>query len=646
MKKKLKHKKKPITPNVPDPFLDMYSPQDFLMKDFDKDNVVTKTKQSEDGSSPSGGDVDFKYLAQLIHKMEANDTKNNGDPKMDMLTPFRRTSNQLQGSASYRPIKTDEDIPMRRNFDTHDRNLESHDDLYYTKLGQQIASLIRNIDGTNGRRSEQISNTIANLGVDLPKRGPNLSNQDLNQGYNLLFQDTESAQSSNPYLYNIKKSAALSSQPISYENYGPRSYWERSVRSLFNHFHHYPETLDPKIDNLYKLENRLIIVASTERPLSLTELENILTVMAKAKKQLQRHTNDMLPGETGNENLNVNLLPQHLEVKTPAQNDYTFDRSIETDTPINSKEIEINCDEMVLDEDEVRNLNFAYNKKNISRTPTQIPLSLSYVTPNKIKLAKIIMPHNKIQLQNVSKINKEKQIETLNVSVNKKPQINLSVSNLAINTNKTNMKILNTEIMNFDSMAPSKKELTIFNFIPNLKETVNVPPYEKNNLIANASKDKQQLEARSIINNVRRNLQGVLLHNFKNVPTLLRNIPKVEARKFVNNSHINFQDIIKLQRLTTNKLKEITNAHNHFTTWLTPKVPQLINPDRPLLQPSNIKQAYRKTNIFPINRPVFIEKPVRFQLPVKTQVFSRPQSFLKQDVKAGSYFSHRVNIFE
>lgn len=657
MKKKPKHKKKPITP---DPFLDMYSPQDFLMKDFDKDNFISKTKQTEDGSSPSGGDVDFKYLAQLIHKMGPNDTKKNDDMKSDMLTPFRRTLNQLQVNGNFRPIKTDEDIQTRKNFDTHDRNLERHDDLYYTKLGQQIASLIRNIDGTNGRLSEKVSNPIPNLGVDLPKRGPSLSNQDLNQGSSLLLQDPSSGQSQNPYLYNIKNSAPSSPQPIIYENFGPRSYWERSVRSLFNRFHRYPEILDPKIDNLYKLENRLIVVASTERPLSLTELENILTVMAKAKTQLQKHTNDMLSNESGNENLNVNLLPQHMEVKTSAQSDNNFYSSTKTGTPFITKEIHTNSDEMALDEEEILNLKFSSNNKkitdsnitpyrkallNLNLTPTEI--QLSNVTPNNKQLAKV--NETKKELNNISETYKKVEGKKFYVSPNKKVQKNDSLSNLAINTNITNLKTLKNLITNFDNMAPMKKELTIFNFIPNLKETVKVPQYEKNTLITNANKDKKQLEARSMINNVRRNLQGVLLHSFKNVPTLITNLPQIEVRKYKNNSHISVKDILKLQRLTTNKLNEITNAHNHLK-WLTPKVAQFMaNPDRPLLQPSDIKQTYRKTSIFPSNRPVFIEKPVRFQLPLKTKVFTRPQSFLKQETpltKGDSYFSHHINLFE
>lgn len=636
------------------------------MKDFDKDNLITKPKQSEDGSGPNVGDVDFKYLAQLIHKMGPNDTRKYDDSKLDMLTPFRRTLNQLQGPGSYRPTKTDE-FQTRRNFDTHDRNLERHDDLYYTKLGQQIATLIRNIDGTNGRRPEQVSNIISNLGIGLPKRGPSLSNQDINQGSSLLLQDSILGPGSNPYLYNVKKSTPPSSPPpILYENYGPRSYWERSVRSLFNHFHRYPEALDPKVDNLYNLENRLIIVASTERPLSLTELENILTVMANAKTQLQKHTSDMLSNENGNENLNVDLLPQHVEVKISAQNDNTFHRSTKTDTPIIIKEVNINSDEMAVDEDEVMNFHFPSNIKTITdsndtlhyytlpnnnTTPTKI--RLSNVSPKTKQLVKVNVSPNKKQLKNVSKTttNMKKVVKRIiNASPIKNTPTNFNLSNSAINSNKTNLKTINNEAMNFDNIAPSKKELTIFDFIPNLKETVKMTPYPKNTLISNANKDKQQLEARTIINNVRRNLQGVLLHNFKNIPTIMKNIPKVEVRKFRNNSHINVKDILKLQRLTTNKLQEITNAQNHLTkvTWFTPKVAQFItNPDRPLLQPSGRKQTYRKTSIFPSNRPVFSEKPVRFQLPIDKQVFrTRPQSYFKQDVKGGSYFSHHINIFE
>ncbi|XP_026321637.1 uncharacterized protein LOC113231529 [Hyposmocoma kahamanoa] len=282
MKKKNKRKKKPITPYLPDPFVDMYNPQDFLMKDFDKDSFISKTKQIEDKSGPS--DVDFKYLAQLIHKLGPNDTKKIDDTKWDMITPLRRTLSQIEGTGNHL-IKTDDFFQTRRNFDTHVRNLERHDDLYYTKLGQQIASLIRNVDGINGRQSEQVSNSLSNIGVDLHQLGPNLFNQSSSSS----LQGSSLQPNQNPYLYNVKKSAPSSSQQILYENYGPRSYWERSVRSL-----RYPEVLHPKTDNLYKLENRLIIVASTERPLSLTELENILTIMVKAKTQLQKHTNNIL----------------------------------------------------------------------------------------------------------------------------------------------------------------------------------------------------------------------------------------------------------------------------------------------------------------------------------------------------------------
>lgn len=648
MKKKNKRKKKPITPYVADPLMDMYSPQDFLMKDFDKDNFISKTKQLEDKSGPS--DVDFKYLAQLIHKLGPNDTKTIDDTKWDMITPLRRTLSQIEGTGNHL-IKTDDFFQTRRNFDTHVRNLDKHDDLYYTKLGQQIASLIRNVDGTNGRQSEQVSNSLSNIGVDLHQLGPNLFNQSSSSS----IQGSSLVPNQNPYLYNVKKSAPSSSQQILYENYGPSSYWERSVRSL-----RYPEVLHPKTDNLYKLENRLIIVASTERPLSLTEIENILTIMVKAKTQLQKHTNDILPNDTGNENLNVNLLPQHMEVKTSAQNDNTFHRSTETDTP--TKEIHINSDEMVLDEDEVTNINFLSNKKKITDsniipnrkplpniTKTSAKVQLTNVTPNKKLLGTINMTHSTKQSKNIGKTDKEKEDKKLNESPNKKSLVNLNLSNIAVNTNKTNFKNIKSERFSFDNVAPTKKDLTIFNLIPNFKETFKTFPYEKNTLITNAINDQQQQEPRSMISNVRRNLQGVLLHNFRNISTLITSLPNVEIRNHINNSHINIKDILKLQRLTTNKLKEITNAHNQITkvTWITPKVAQFItNPKRSLLQPSDIQQTYRKTSIFPSNRPLFIGKPLRFQLPVKTQVFRRPQMFFKQNVKGGPYISHHLNIFK
>lgn len=646
-KKQNKRKKKPITPHLPEPLVDMYNPQDFLMKDLDKDNFITKPKQLEDGSGPNVGDVDFKYLAQLIHKMGPNDTKKNDDVKLDIVAPLRRTLSQVPGTGNYSPIKTDEYFQVRRNFDTHERNLERHDDSYYTKLGQQIASLIRNVDGTTGKLSEQVSNSISDLG--LPKRGPSLFNQNINQSSSALLQDSSSGRNQNPYLYNINKSAPSSSQQILYENYGPRSYWERSVRSLFNNFHRYPEVLDPKTDNLYKLENRLIVVASTERPLSLTELENILTIMTKAKTQLQKHTNDILSNESGNENFNVNLLPQHMEVKTSAQNDNTFHRSTKTDTPIITKEIHINSNEMALDEDEVMNFNFSFSKNELTdsnTTPNRLPNITR--TPAKIQLANMISNKNQLTTNDLTSV-KEKEMKKFNGSPNKKSLRNLSLSKMAMNTNKTNFRTKKNEVISFDNMPSINKELRIFNLIPKLKETVKSSQYETNTLITNASNDEQQLEARSMINNVRRNLQGVLMHNFRNIPTLITSMPNVEISKHKNNSHINFKDIVKLQRLTTNKLNEITNAHNHLpkVTWLNSKVAQFItNPDRPLLQPSDIKQTYRKTSIFPSNRPIFIEKPLRFQLPVKTQIYKRPQSFFKKDVRGESYFSQYLNIFE
>lgn len=224
-------------------------------------------------------DVDFKYLSQLIHKVDLNKTKPGVIPKP---TPNRMIIDQL----NVNPM-----IPMRRSYTAQNptppayysnqksarpiSKADEENESFYSNLGKQIASLIRKVD-TNGGSEIDIQIEQNHLPIKSPM------------------------------------------QTVFNENrYSPRSYWERFVRSPLKHEH----TLNQQLDNfkhsnehLFDLENQVNVATAIERIMSLQELENIANIMEKKHAQLP-HTEIIQlkpkrkPIADKNKHFNINLLP-------------------------------------------------------------------------------------------------------------------------------------------------------------------------------------------------------------------------------------------------------------------------------------------------------------------------------------------------
>ncbi|KAJ2945656.1 hypothetical protein O0L34_g488 [Tuta absoluta] len=232
--------------------------------------------------------VDFQYLAQLIHKMDSNNNKTAQPPKPDEkpIVPSRRYGGNPLNNY-YKPPPPGNSINTHRNFDNY-RHLETPDESYYMNLGHQIASLIRKIDATG----EQGFNIEVERQRTLPPP-PVREYQPLAQNFDQT--------------------------PVIMERgYTPRSYWERSVRSLLKHLQPDNEydLQNSRENNLFNLERRVETIATTTRSLSLNDLENVVYLMDKFKSKLRRpNKNPETTTVKNDDNLNVNLLP-HLDERT------------------------------------------------------------------------------------------------------------------------------------------------------------------------------------------------------------------------------------------------------------------------------------------------------------------------------------------
>ncbi|XP_059052563.1 uncharacterized protein LOC131847113 [Achroia grisella] len=227
---------------------------------------------------PKIEDVDFKYLTQLIHRVDFNKNKT-------------RNENQYQENTSknmlefYKPVKYQKIPNYRRvNLNTYKapiaqliypevtpeprRYLSKTDDSYYSNLGRQIASLIRKLDNKGERQ------------INIEIKQENHNNQ----------KDT---------VFNENR-------------YAPRSYWERSIRSLYINLHPNANKSDYNGDgneNLYNLENQ-VVAATTTSSLSLQELENVISMMKRAQSHVQYKKYELNNNITSNINLNRNLFPR------------------------------------------------------------------------------------------------------------------------------------------------------------------------------------------------------------------------------------------------------------------------------------------------------------------------------------------------
>ncbi|KAI5642117.1 hypothetical protein NE865_05809 [Phthorimaea operculella] len=236
---------------------------------------------------PPTENVDFKYLAQLIHKMDSNNnTAQPPKPNETPIVPSRRYGGNPLDNYYQPPLPPGNSIPTRRNFDNN-RHLETLDESYYMNLGHQIATLIRKIDATGEQRF--------NIEVERQRTSP----QPL-RGYQPLAQNFDQT----PLIMD--------------RGYTPRSYWERSVRSLLQHLQPNNENdLQNNPENsLFNLERRVETIATTTRSLSLNDLENVVYWMDKVNTKFRKTTKH--PETTtiiNDDNLNVNLLP-HLYDRT------------------------------------------------------------------------------------------------------------------------------------------------------------------------------------------------------------------------------------------------------------------------------------------------------------------------------------------
>lgn len=214
-------------------------------------------------------DVDFKYLSELIHRVNQSRSRKSPPLTFDLNQDLKELR-KLQLSH-----------PSRRNIDAYKPVQQVHrqgtDDIYYSNLGRQIASMIRNADSKVDHQFSSIK-------------------------------DSEHAD------YQLPIHAFLNEH-----SYGPRSFWERSVRSpvpqkgsVFVEYLDESRTLKHSNEkNLINLENEVQIFASTPPPLRLQDLENILSTIQKVHAQIQvRHPSTST--RQSNVSLNVNLLPKQV----------------------------------------------------------------------------------------------------------------------------------------------------------------------------------------------------------------------------------------------------------------------------------------------------------------------------------------------
>lgn len=213
-------------------------------------------------------DVNFKYLTELIHKADLNKTLNS--PPNHIIIPENVPFEP--GRRSYYPINNGPGNTVMRQRS----RMEDQNNSFYTNLGKQIASMIRKIDSKGERE--------VNIEIEGDSSKPQSS----------LF---------------------------SGNNYASRSYWDRSVRSPLNYVgNFFKDEMDPlkkSNEDLFSLENKVAIAASTTPTLSLRDLENIVKTVKK--KQLHPKANSIFSkrSEHSNSSFKFNLLPGKDQMTQP-----------------------------------------------------------------------------------------------------------------------------------------------------------------------------------------------------------------------------------------------------------------------------------------------------------------------------------------
>lgn len=216
---------------------------------------------------PDYENVDFKYLSQLIHK--ANESHEQEIPLEIYKTNYTPKNLRHREFPSNRNPQPLVDSGRRMNQHLTSRRDGRLDDSFYSNLGRQIATLIRNVDADKERQFK----------IEIEKV----------------------QQKSND-------------QPFLNEN-APRIFWERSVRSPLNSIYPFKNKYDYlKNSNelLFKIENKVETFASTVPSLSLQEIENMIKNMEKAQTQLRDH-NKIKNVNPSSKTLNINLWPQEIK---------------------------------------------------------------------------------------------------------------------------------------------------------------------------------------------------------------------------------------------------------------------------------------------------------------------------------------------
>lgn len=214
--------------------------------------------------------ANFKYLSELIHRVNLNNTDKTVVPRLKPIVRNRKPLilNQKKSRIPILPPKIEE--PNRRfNIEMYPHDPKILDDTFYSKLGKQIATLIRGVDTKNNR---QIDIEIEHLDQNTP------------------------------------------SYPIFSElSYAPHSYWERFARSPKNYLEQYRKKHEhnkKSNENLYNIEDKIEILASTMLPLSLQEIENFIKGMPETAEDVREYQPQKYQHLSSNKTLNINLWPE------------------------------------------------------------------------------------------------------------------------------------------------------------------------------------------------------------------------------------------------------------------------------------------------------------------------------------------------
>lgn len=258
-------------------FVDKYQESDNAKDEIDPSEFVPNRdfmRSNVNEMPPPPPDVDFKYLAELIHKVDPNKTFNAlSNPSIqNQNVPITQSSRR-----NYYPINNKNNIPVNNPVRRRSR-MEDPNDSFYTNLGKQIASMISKIDLKGDHE------------VNIEIEGAN------------------------------SKQQSQTSPVFNENNYASRSFWERSVRSPLKYLNSFKKEMDhlkKSNEDLFSLENKVEIAASTTPTLSLHDIENIISTVEKVKSKPKR--NNVYPEKIDHSNVSfkLNLLPGNIQTTQP-----------------------------------------------------------------------------------------------------------------------------------------------------------------------------------------------------------------------------------------------------------------------------------------------------------------------------------------